>query len=54
MNMIYTYEILNKKTHEHSVQFGANFVEACKKVGWKAYNCRCIYKTMQYEINGAG
>lgn len=41
---MYFFEIKNKKTQETAEAIANNFATACKRLGWKPYQCRCIWK----------
>ena len=42
--MKYFYEIRNTKTNECGKACGRSFAEACKAQGWRAKDCRCVWK----------
>ena len=42
--MMYYYEIRNTKTQATAEANGHSFQEACATLGWKPWNCRCVYR----------
>ena len=41
---MYFYEIRNTKTQETAQVTAKNFATACRSIGWKPYDCRCVWK----------
>ena len=41
---MYFYEIKNTKTQATAETTAKNFQTACRNLGWKPQNCRCIWK----------
>ena len=41
---MFYYEIRNTKTQEIAQVTAKNFTIACRSLGWKPYNCRCVWK----------
>lgn len=42
--MEHFYEIRNIKTKENAQIIAPNFTIACELMGWKAKDCRCVWK----------
>lgn len=38
------YEIKNTKTQEAAETTAKSFAEACKSIGWKPKDCRCVWR----------
>jgi hypothetical protein len=41
---MFYYEIRNVKTQETAQATAKNFTTACHSLGWKPYDCRCVWK----------
>ena len=41
---MFYYEIRNVKTQETAQATAKNFTTACRSLGWKPYECRCVWK----------
>lgn len=41
---MFYYEIRNTKTQETAQTTAKNFTTACRSLGWKPYECRCVWK----------
>lgn len=41
---MYFYEIKNTKTQAHGQATAKNFSEACKSLGWRPNQCKCIWR----------
>ena len=41
---MFYYEIRNTKTQETAQAIAKNFTTACRSLGWKPYECRCVWK----------
>jgi hypothetical protein len=41
---MFYYEIRNTKTQETAQATAKNFATACRSLGWKPYECRCVWK----------
>ena len=41
---MYFYEIKNTKTQATAETTAKNFQTACRNLGWKPKDCRCIWK----------
>ena len=39
------YEIRNRTTQETAQTTAPNYATACKQVGWKPQECKCIWHT---------
>lgn len=37
------YEIRNRKTQQMVQVYGVNFMAACRLVGWKPQDCKCVW-----------
>jgi hypothetical protein len=46
---MYYFEIKNRKTNETATAIAKNMMQACKFIGWKVRDCKCIYKAKEYE-----
>jgi len=43
---MYYFEIKNTKTNETATVTGKGMVQACKSIGWKVSECKCIYRAI--------
>lgn len=43
---MYEFGIRNKKTYQTNEIHANTFAEACKKLGWNARDCRCIWRSL--------
>ena len=41
---MYFYEIRNRKTQENAQLIAKDFTTACRHLGWKPQECRCVWK----------
>lgn len=41
---MYFYEIRNTKTQETAQVTSKNFATACRSIGWRPYDCKCVWK----------
>lgn len=41
---MFYYEIRNTKTQKTAQVIAKNFATACRSLGWKPYDCRCVWK----------
>lgn len=41
---MFYYEIRNRKTQSTAEATAKNFQTACKALGWKPRDCRCVWK----------
>lgn len=41
---MFFYEIRNTKTQKTAQVTAKNFATACRSLGWKPYECRCVWK----------
>ena len=39
------YEIRNRKTKDTAQTIAPNYATACKQVGWKPKDCKCVWHT---------
>lgn len=41
---MFYYEIRNTKTQKNAQATAKNFATACRSLGWKPQECRCVWK----------
>lgn len=42
---MFFFEIRNVKTQQTAEVASKNFATACQSIGWKARECRCVWKS---------
>ena len=44
---MYYFEIKNTRTYECATAEGKGMAQACKAIGWKVRECKCIYRALK-------